>query len=105
MGWTRASFALLLVLVIGASACSQVTGRSAATTVSDTEILAKVKTKLAAEQIGTLTRVDVDAVRGTVYLNGVVQNAAMKTRAGEVARQVDGVTEVVNNLQVSAAAR
>ena len=47
----------------------------------------------------SLTRVDVDTVKGTVYLTGVVPDAAAKTRAQELAHRVDGVANVVNNLK------
>jgi osmotically-inducible protein OsmY len=92
---------LILAVTVIAFGCAELTGRQASTTVDDAQITAKVKTKLAAEQIGTLTRVDVDTVRGTVYLNGTVQRAELKSRATDLARGVDGVQKVVNNLQVS----
>ena len=48
----------------------------------------------------TLTKVDVDTNKGTVYLTGNVENATIKERATEIARQVAGVREVVNNLKI-----
>ncbi len=47
-----------------------------------------------------MTRIDVDTNQGVVYLNGIVENAAMRSRAVELARQVRGVRDVVNNLRV-----
>ena len=41
-----------------------------------------------------------DTNLGVVYLNGIVENAAMKNRVAELARQVQGVRDVVNNLRV-----
>jgi len=35
-----------------------------------------------------------------VYLTGNVENATIKERATEIARQVAGVREVVNNLKI-----
>jgi osmotically-inducible protein OsmY len=97
------SFVVPAVALV-AVGCTQVTGRSASTAAEDAKITAKVKTKLASQQIGPLTRVDVDTVRGTVYLTGIVEKAAMKTRASEWARSVEGMTEVVNNLKVPSSA-
>jgi sporulation protein YlmC with PRC-barrel domain len=67
---------------------------------SDTMITADVKTKLAKEKLGTLTKVDVDTKDGVVHLTGTVDNEAMKTRATEVVRDVKGVREVRNDLRV-----
>jgi osmotically-inducible protein OsmY len=62
-----------------------------------------VKAKLAAEQgATTLTGINVDTSGGTVSLSGTVDSEAMRQRAATLAQQVDGVTRVVNNLQVQA---
>jgi hyperosmotically inducible protein len=80
--------------------CTSMTGKSAGQNVDDATITAQVKSKLAAEKAATLTKVDVDTNRGTVYLTGNVQNAELKARATEIARQVNGVRDVVNNLKI-----
>lgn len=79
------------------------TGRSAGRNIDDASITAAVKGKLAADRAASLTSVDVDTVAGTVYLTGTVPTAASKQRATELARQVDGVARVVNNLQAKSA--
>jgi hyperosmotically inducible protein len=92
---------LVLVMVVAVAAgCASMTGKSAGENVDDASITASVKSKLAAEKVATLTKVDVDTNKGTVYLTGNVENAAVKARATDLARQVAGVREVVNNLQV-----
>lgn len=48
----------------------------------------------------TLTRVGVDTTRGVVQLTGVVQSAAERDLAERVARNVGGVRNVINNLQI-----
>ncbi len=100
MRYALRSLSLVVVLVLALAGCQTMTGKTAGETVDDASITAAVKTKLAAEKAATLTRIDVDTNRGTVYLNGTVDSAEMKTRAGELARQVRGVREVVNNLKV-----
>jgi hypothetical protein len=67
---------------------------------SDASITAAVKTKLAGASPATLLKVDVDTTNGIVQLNGTVDNERAKQRATELARQVDGVRRVVNNLRV-----
>src|SRR5262245_14030603 len=69
-------------------------------TSSDSVITAKVKAKLASEKLSTLTKVDVDTSGGVVQLNGTVDSEKTRMRATDLARQVDGVREVVNNLKV-----
>ena len=92
--------AMLLVLVITATACQSMTGRSTGTTIDDPGITASVKSKLVADKAADLTRVDVDTNNGTVYLNGTVESPERKSRAEQLAWQANGVRSVVNNLQV-----
>jgi hyperosmotically inducible protein len=92
---------LVLVMLVAVTAgCTAMTGKSASQNVDDATITAQVKTKLAAEKPATLTKVDVDTNQGTVYLTGNVENATVKARATELARQVAGVRDVVNNLKI-----
>ena len=67
---------------------------------SDASITAAVKTRLAGTSPATLLKVDVDTNEGVVQLNGTVDNERTKQRASDLARQVDGVRRVVNNLKV-----
>ena len=94
------SMLALVVLVALTAGCSSMTGKTAGQNVDDASITASVKTKLAAEKPATLTKVDVDTNKGTVYLTGNVETPAIKERATELARQVSGVREVVNNLKI-----
>jgi hyperosmotically inducible protein len=90
-----------LLMFLGVMAgCQAITGETAGQNIDDTTITTTVKAKLAAEKGSTLTRVQVDTNRGVVQLTGIVQSAADRTRAAEVARSVSGVRSVVNNLQV-----
>jgi hypothetical protein len=67
---------------------------------SDTSITSAVKTRLVREEKGALTKVDVDTEKGVVHLTGTVTNDAMKRRATDLARTVDGVRDVKNDLRV-----
>ena len=82
------------------SGCQALTGETMGQNIDDTNITTSVKTKLAAEKGITLTRVQVDTNRGVVQLTGVVDSAADRNKAEQVARTVGGVKSVVNNLQV-----
>ena len=84
------------------AACSSMTGRTLGENIDDAGITAKVKAKLASEKISTVTRIDVDTNQGVVALNGTVATEAMRVRAAEIARDVKGVRDVVNNLRVQA---
>ena len=63
----------------------------------------KVKTALAADVgLRTMTGIDVDSEDGVVTLKGKVNTADNKKRAEEVAKKVDGVKRVKNELKVEA---
>ena len=98
----------LLLAILGVmllvAACQSTTGHTLGENIDDAGITTKVKAKLAAEQIGTVTRIDVDTNQGVVALNGTVKSAEMRARAEQIARDVKGVRDVINNLRVQAAA-
>ncbi len=102
-------FSHILSIVVLASViltgCVSLTGKTAGRNIDDASITASVKTHLAEEKAITLTRINVDTNNGVVSLNGVVDSESLKQRAGEIARQTNGVAKVINNLQVQAASR
>lgn len=88
------------VVVALTAGCQSFGGRSGELSVDDQDITGSVKSKLVAEQGANLTLVEVAAKKGTVYLNGEVESPTQKARAEELAWQVAGVRNVVNNLQI-----
>lgn len=69
--------------------------------VSDAATTASVHAQLAADEgLRTLTSIDVTTENGVVRLSGEVPDEATKQRIEEVARKVDGVRSVENNLRV-----
>jgi osmotically-inducible protein OsmY len=92
--------ASIIVLLGTLSSCTSLTGETLGQNIDDTTLTTSVKTKLAADKLANLTRIDVDTYKGVVSLNGVVSTPAEKIRAEEIARNVSGVKQVVNNLQV-----
>src|SRR5450830_2165143 len=69
--------------------------------VDDAAIKTSVKAKLAADvRLSTLTNVEVNSTNGVVTLSGQVENESDRAQAAMVARSVDGVVKVNNQLQV-----
>ncbi|MDQ2969558.1 MAG: BON domain-containing protein [Acidobacteriota bacterium] len=92
--------AALVVLVSFVAGCVKTT-TSAGRQVDDAAIKTSVKTKLAADvKLSTLTNIEVNSTNGVVTLAGQVDTADQKRMAADVARSVDGVVKVNNNLQV-----
>ena len=89
-----------MILLLSLGACQAATGKTAGRVVDDKSITAQVKGKLTTDRISNFSRVDVDTDRGVVHLSGVVQSAEQKARAAELAREVEGVRRVDNNLQI-----
>jgi hyperosmotically inducible periplasmic protein len=91
---------VVMLTVVSLAGCQAMTGKTAGRNVDDATLTSSVKTKLAADKLSSLTRVDVDTNNGIVSLNGVVESSQQRARAQELASQVSGVNKVVNNLQV-----
>jgi len=86
-----------IFLTIGCQTNPQTTGHY----IDDTAITTSVKTHLATDgPLKTMTQISVKTVENTVYLTGVAPTLQAKNRAEEIARQVDGVQRVVNNITV-----
>ena len=69
----------------------------------DSWLTTKVKSALAADVgLKTLTGINVDTTGSVVTLKGSVDTAANKSRAEQVARGVEGVSSVRNELTVQA---
>lgn len=95
----QAARALVLLLLLGG--CQATTGKTAGENVDDATVTASVKAKLVSDRIANLTRVDVDTNNGTVYLNGTVNSVEEKVQAEQIARGVEGVKDVINNLRIA----
>lgn len=88
------------IALLGAVGCQSMTGKTAGRTMSDAGITASVQSKLTADKVSNFSRIDVDTERGIVTLNGVVQSAQERERAGRLAREADGIRGLNNNLQI-----
>jgi osmotically-inducible protein OsmY len=112
------AFALSAALALALAACSSDGSKSSTSSSSggtsgsvtsdisqatkDSALTAKVKSALAADVGLSTLKIDVDSAGNTVTLKGNVDTADKKQRAEEVARKVDGVATVRNQLTVKA---
>lgn len=84
--------------VMGAAPASSPT---AAPALNDAQITARVQAEIAAARDMSGVRIDVDTREGVVTLSGAVRSAAIKARANELARTVQGVQDVNDQLTLS----
>ncbi|MFN3921787.1 MAG: BON domain-containing protein [Caldimicrobium sp.] len=68
--------------------------------ISDKEITIKIKTKFLSDPEIKAFSIDVDTVNGIVTLTGIVDKEEQKKRAVELAKSVEGVKQVIVNIQV-----
>ena len=69
--------------------------------VKDSIITTKIKSKLAAQHITSLSRIKVDTDKnGVVWLSGTAPSAAYVEKATQIARDTDGVRDVNSTVSV-----
>jgi hyperosmotically inducible protein len=68
---------------------------------NDAGVTARIKAKLIADPEVAGFQIDVDTLDGRVTRNGKVASADQKAEAEKLARHTEGVTEVVNLIQVA----
>ncbi|HTX25233.1 MAG TPA: BON domain-containing protein [Steroidobacteraceae bacterium] len=98
--------ALVIILSSGVTGCALFHAREAATSgyVGDSAITAGVRTALIKDPRIKASEIEVQTSHGSVTLNGLVDSAAMKRRALEIARATPGVRTIDDRLQVAAPA-
>jgi osmotically-inducible protein OsmY len=89
---------LIIVLALSASLCS--TAFAAGKPVSDDTIYDYVKRRLANDPVVKGGALDIDVKQGVVTLKGSVEYEKQKTKAEKVAKKVNGVKQVINQIQV-----
>ena len=80
-------------------------GRTVGTGLNDGWLWVKTRFDLAAADDLRDSTINVDVDKGVVTLSGTVANAAQRTKAEQVAKAVEGVTSVRNQLKVGATNR
>jgi len=97
----RFSAALILAATVSALGCAtQSEPQSPGAYLGDSWITTKVKSAILNEPSLKVTQINVETYEGVVQLSGFVDNAASRTKAAEIARSVQGVKTVKNNLEL-----
>jgi hyperosmotically inducible periplasmic protein len=98
--WLR-SVLVALALTTSLAACTVMSGReTAGEYVDDATITTKVKAAMFDDPSVKVMQIGVETMQNVVQLSGFVDSAQIKARAGELARGVEGVREVRNDLVV-----
>ena len=92
---------VLVVLITGFAACASSSKQEGAGEyVDDSVITTKVKSQLAADDFLKSFEISVETYKGIVQLSGFVGSQQAIDKAGEIARGVQGVKSVENDLNV-----
>ena len=76
-------------------------GKKTVTALSDLKTTAKVKAALLGDQLTVHSHINVSTADGVVTLSGNVLSPYVAARAEELAKQTEGVKQVVNHLELS----
>jgi len=68
--------------------------------IDDATVTASVKARLAEDSTTKAHQVNVETQKGVVQMTGFVDSTTARARAGELARSVDGVASVRNDLEI-----
>jgi hyperosmotically inducible protein len=91
----------LLAPVVAMAADGDTDRKNPVAFVKDSAITAKIKAKLAADKLRSLTHVSVDTdANGMVVLSGTAKTQEDIDRAGQIARETERVTSVQNNIKI-----
>jgi osmotically-inducible protein OsmY len=95
------SASLLAVLLITAAGCAgSSTRESTGEYIDDTWITTKVKAALIDDSVVRAREVNVETFKGVVQLSGFVSSKEAMDKAVVIARNIDGVTSVKNDMQI-----
>ena len=93
-------YLVLLMFVAALAVCASTRAESTGKYVDDSVITTKVKALLAEDHFFKSFKIGVKTYKGTVQLSGFVNSHDAVKKAGEIARSVEGVRSVKNNLIV-----
>ena len=97
-GLSAVFIAALFVSALGCATQSE--PQSPGAYMGDAWVTTKVKTAILNEPSLKVTQINVETYKGMVQLSGFVDNADSRAKAAEIARKVEGVTSVKNDLQL-----
>lgn len=96
----KQTFALVMAVVLILAGCASFGMGEGGSYLDDAAITAKVKTAIFNEPGLKVTRISVATEDHVVELSGSVNSRIERVKAGEVAKRVDGVKRVKNDLKV-----
>lgn len=91
---------MIATLAGGILSCARDPYRSSGRVMDDRMVRGRVKDALNKSPVYKFPEVDVKAYNGLVQLNGFVHREEQKAVATEVARNIEGVRDVVNNITI-----
>lgn len=108
MSKSTSGLILAAVIAVAAVGCSSTgerggaegAGATAGRVVDDSVITGKVKTALIGDPVTKAHQIEVETFQGTVQLSGFVDSNEARSRAVQVAQNVEGVKDVKNSLQL-----
>ena len=86
--------------IIATAGCMSTADRSSGRVLDDKMITSKVKGALNDAKIYKFDDVKVATYKGVVQLSGFVDTEEQKQKAGEIAKRVDWVRDIVNNISL-----
>jgi len=100
----RGAVAVLFAVLLGSAAftgCSSTpTEQATGQAIDDGVVTAKVKAALVQDPVTKAHEINVETFKGTVQLSGFVESDEARARAVELAKDVDGVKQVKDALEV-----
>lgn len=91
---------LAIVCTVALGCAGSPTQESTGEYLSDTWITTKVKAALVNDSVVSSTEVNVETFKGIVQLSGFVSSDEAMDQAVTVARNIEGVTSVKNDMQI-----
>lgn len=89
-----------LILATATGCADNLPKESAGEYIDDAVITTKVKASIVDRPTLKVSEIRVETFKGTVYLSGVVSSRAQIDEAGEIARRINGVRAVKNELRL-----
>jgi len=90
---------LFLAATLGVTGCSS-TGRTTSQTINDTMLAHNVNSALGHDAVLKFPDVKVNVYNATAQLSGFVDTDEQRTRAAQLAADVPGITQVVNEITI-----
>jgi len=94
-------FLVVIMMIVAFAACASTPKQSGTGEyIDDSVITTKVKSQLAADDFLKSFQISVESRKGIVQLSGFVDSQQAVNKAGQIARGVEGVSSVKNDLIV-----